>query len=50
MSHGYAHVIENEGAFSRNFAREILANVLRVEKNNVVAPKDYGNEEIREKK
>ncbi|CAD8209009.1 unnamed protein product [Paramecium pentaurelia] len=36
---GYAHVIENENNFSSNFAREILASILSVEKSNVLSPK-----------
>jgi len=35
---GYAHVIEEEKYFTGSFAPEILATVLGVDKNKVVAP------------
>jgi hypothetical protein len=41
---GYAHVIENEKYFSKTFAPEILATILGVDKNKVLAPQPLSNQ------
>jgi len=36
MSHGYAHVVEDEDKFSNNFAHEIIATILGLEKTKSI--------------
>lgn len=45
LKFGYAHVIENENHFSSNFAREILASILSVDKSSVLSPKPRTEDE-----
>lgn len=45
LENGYAHVIENERYFSVNFAREILATILKIDKNLVTHPPDRSSKE-----
>jgi hypothetical protein len=40
-----AHVIENEKYFGENFVQEILATVLKIDKNRVLYPKEYSKED-----
>lgn len=45
MKNGLAHVIENEKYFSEKFVQEILATVLKIDKNRVLYPKEYLTED-----
>lgn len=38
MKFGYAHVVENEDKFDKNFAHEILATILKLELPKVTHP------------
>ncbi|KRX06794.1 hypothetical protein PPERSA_11439 [Pseudocohnilembus persalinus] len=50
LSYGYAHVIENEAEFSKNFAHEIIATIMKLELPNVLNPKKLDKNEIFDKK
>ena len=50
MSFGYAHVLEKNHNFHRNFAHEIIASILDLDKPGVTHPDRYTKDDIVNKK
>ncbi|EAR94086.1 CwfJ carboxy-terminal 1-like protein (macronuclear) [Tetrahymena thermophila SB210] len=46
LRYGYAHVVEDEKAFSKNFAHEIICNILNLEKPKVLYPEKASRDKI----